>query len=214
MAHKGILKRERSAWAAMIKRCVNRRCKDYPRYGAKGITVCPQWIESFAQFLSDMGPAPSMTSWLGRLDVTAGYFPGNCCWTTQAEQKRRRAYCRMVTIGGQVMTAAEAARLPGQPCRKQVLQRQKNGLLLENPPSERMHPKAKWITHNGESLPLYEWARRLGLSRQALRYRIQRGWPIKQALNPELRRGHSPSLNTTAAPISHPAGKAAQAEKQ
>ncbi len=203
--------KERQAWLSMVKRCHNPKSRDFPRYGGAGITVCPSWRSDYERFLIDVGLAPSAKPMLGRRDVTAGYHPANCVWTTHAEQMRRRKFCRKVTLHGQVMTAAEAARLPGQPCRKQVLQRQKNGLLFDNPPSTYMHPKAKWITHKGESLPLYEWAKRLGLSRQALRYRIQCGWPIDQALNPELRQGRSPSMNTTPAPDSRPAAKAAQA---
>lgn len=32
--------REYSIWKEMKKRCYNEKCKDYPRYHAKGIIVC------------------------------------------------------------------------------------------------------------------------------------------------------------------------------
>lgn len=38
------------------------------------------------------------------------------------------------------------------------------------------------ITHDGETLPLFAWARRAGLSNQALHNRLSRGWPIARAL--------------------------------
>lgn len=103
-------KRERSAWYVMRRRCLEPTFKDFNRYGGAGITVCPAWMESFAQFLKDMGPAPTQRHWLGRLKVLGNYEPGNCCWTTQPPQERRRIFCRRVSINGQVVTAAEAAR--------------------------------------------------------------------------------------------------------
>jgi hypothetical protein len=51
--------RELSAWRVMLKRCTNQQHKDFTRYGAKGIKVCPEWAGSFQAFLADMGPAPS-----------------------------------------------------------------------------------------------------------------------------------------------------------
>ena len=38
--HKHILHR----WAAMIKRCYCKKSKSYPFYGAKGVTVCNEWL--------------------------------------------------------------------------------------------------------------------------------------------------------------------------
>ncbi len=187
------LSKEREAWRGMIKRCYNPKCQDFPRYGGSGITVFPAWCQSYETFLLDVGAAPSTGHILGRRNVSEGYYPDNVIWTTHAEQQRRRKFCRRVTLHGQVMTAAEAARLPGQPCRKSVLKRHKNGLLFDDPPSDRMDPRATWLTHAGLTLPLYEWAKRLGLSRQALRHRIQSGWPIDLALSPERSKGRRPS---------------------
>lgn len=44
----------------------------------------------------------------------------------------------------------------------------------------------------GQTLPIYEWARRLGIGQETLRKRIKAGWPVEIALSPELRRGSSP----------------------
>lgn len=177
-------RRERSAWRAMKRRCLEPVHKDFPRYGAKGIKVCPQWQESFRQFLEDLGPAPSQLHWLGRLDVLGNYMPGNCIWTTQPEQERRRAFCRKVNVHGQTMTAAEAARLPDQPKRDSVLRRLASGFPLENPPAAKLYRASMWLTHNGETLPLPEWARRIGLSSEVLWQRVKRGWSLERALKP------------------------------
>ncbi len=38
------------------------------------------------------------------------------------------------------------------------------------------------LTFRGETLLLSEWAQRLGMARESLRYRIDSGWPIERAL--------------------------------
>lgn len=86
-------------WAAMIQRCHNPRNKCYPRYGAKGITVCPEW-HSFDAFFRDMGlPADGMT--LERKDSFGGYGPANCKWAARLEQSRNRPTWCLKTDDGE-----------------------------------------------------------------------------------------------------------------
>lgn len=177
------LKREASAWRVMHRRCRDKKFKDYPRYGGAGILICPQW-QSFDQFITDVGPAPSRDAWLGRLDTAGNYAPGNAIWTTHDEQMRRRQFCRKVTIDGQTMTAAEAGRLPGLPSRNSVLHRVAGGFSLEAPKLAKLYRASMWITHQGETLPLPEWARRIGLPRPMLWHRIKSGMPLAKAMTP------------------------------
>ena len=46
------------SWKAMLQRCYDKSVAHYARYGAKGITVCKRWIESFEAFIEDMGERP------------------------------------------------------------------------------------------------------------------------------------------------------------
>lgn len=39
-----------------------------------------------------------------------------------------------------------------------------------------------YLTHNGETLTVYEWARRTGLSDGAIRYRMKQGWSVAKTL--------------------------------
>ena len=73
------------SWRAMCDRCHSPSSGQYPRYGAKGITVCDRWRKDFAAFYADMGDRPPGTS-IDRIDGTKGYEPGNCRWATVAEQ--------------------------------------------------------------------------------------------------------------------------------
>ena len=73
-------------WASMKERCNNPNCKDWPRYGGRGITVCERW-NVFANFISDMGHPPFPGATLDRIDNDRGYEPGNVRWATLYEQQ-------------------------------------------------------------------------------------------------------------------------------
>lgn len=85
---------EMRAWAAMKQRCLNPKNKRYADYGGRGITVHPDWVRSFERFFADVGPRPSPTHSLNRIDNNAGYEPGNVAWATRAEQRYNRRNTR------------------------------------------------------------------------------------------------------------------------
>lgn len=73
------------AWQSIKQRCNNPQNKDYPIYGALGIKMCDRWIESFENFLDDMGIRPEGKT-LDRKDPNGNYEPRNCRWATWEEQ--------------------------------------------------------------------------------------------------------------------------------
>lgn len=53
----------------------------------------------------------------------------------------------------------------------------------------------RWITFNGATLVLSDWADRIGINRLTLRTRLENGWPLETALSPQLhKRGPKPAL--------------------
>ena len=102
------------SWDSAIGRCHRPNDPSFHKYGARGITVCDEWRESFLAFYKHMGERPQGTS-LDRIDNTKGYEPGNCRWATPVEQSRNRKSTLYVTLKGQrvrFMDACEAAGLP------------------------------------------------------------------------------------------------------
>lgn len=82
---------EYNAWSSMKARCRDPKNR---RYGARGITVCKRWNDSFLAFLEDMGPRPSPEHSLDRIDNDGNYEPDNCRWVTPEVQAQNRGTSR------------------------------------------------------------------------------------------------------------------------
>jgi len=98
----------RNSWSHMRRRCLNKDFKDYAQWGGRGITIDPRW-ESFAQFLSDMGPSPGRGYSLERLNNDGNYAPGNVIWATQKVQTNNTRRNRRMLFNGGLKLISEIA---------------------------------------------------------------------------------------------------------
>ena len=89
------------AWFDMRARCSNPKDSQFINYGARGISVCPQWESSFESFFMDLGSRPSSNHSLERRDNNGNYEPGNCYWATPKEQVRNRRITLFVDHQGE-----------------------------------------------------------------------------------------------------------------
>lgn len=90
--HGGKISPTYRSWVAMIGRCLHATHKDYPDYGARGITVCDRWC-TFDNFLADMGDRPDGTTLDRYPNQSGNYEPGNCRWANKYEQARNTRSC-------------------------------------------------------------------------------------------------------------------------
>lgn len=101
-----------NTWKGMVERCGDPNCKDWPRYGGKGITVCSEWL-TFENFFADMGVRPEGTTLDRYPDPAGGYGPLNCRWATSEEQAFNRGTTNVVEFNGVVDSQAGWARRLG-----------------------------------------------------------------------------------------------------
>ena len=101
--------REHNSWRSMKARCLNKNIEAYKNYGGRGILICQEWVNNFAQFCSDMGARPEGTS-LGRRDNSKGYSPDNCRWETDDQQKNNTRQNVLIEHNGKTQTATQWAK--------------------------------------------------------------------------------------------------------
>jgi hypothetical protein len=110
--------KEHRAWVAAKQRCLNPNNPNYKNYGARGIAMHLDWVDSFAAFYAHIGPAPGEGRCVSidRIDNDGNYEPGNVRWaTTVRAQLANRRGARVVELDGVtigLLAAADAYGLP------------------------------------------------------------------------------------------------------
>jgi len=116
-------------WTSMVSRCHSENDQAYCYYGARGISVCARWRESFEAFRDDMGPRPSGRT-LDRVNNDGDYTRENCRWATTQEQHRNRRGLCLLTFQGKTQTITEWAAEVGIP-RVTLYGRRRRGWSVE-----------------------------------------------------------------------------------
>lgn len=104
-----------TSWQHMKRRCCNPTHNAYCRYGGRGIKICERWLNSFENFLEDMGERPSRRHSIDRINNDGDYCPENCRWATYKQQLRNTHRKVVLTVNGRTLCVAEWAEKTGLP---------------------------------------------------------------------------------------------------
>ncbi len=118
-------------WRDMKNRCCRPLTHSYKTHGARGISVCAEWLHDFQAFYDwamANGYADNLT--LDRIDTNGNYEPSNCRWATQKEQANNKRNNHLVTYKGETKTITQWAETTG--IKRQTIQKRlKNGWSVE-----------------------------------------------------------------------------------
>jgi hypothetical protein len=92
----------------MKQRCYNTKHKYFSCYGARGIKVCPEWIndfEAFQRWAILNGYEEGLT--LERKDINGDYAPNNCCFDTIRQQTYHRRNTLFIYYQNEKISVAE-----------------------------------------------------------------------------------------------------------
>ena len=92
----------------MISRCYDSGCRSYKTYGARGITVCAEWVESYEVFYNwalTNGWRAGLT--IERKNVNLGYSPENCCFIPASEQQSNTTRSHFLEWRGERLTISQ-----------------------------------------------------------------------------------------------------------
>lgn len=95
---------------AMIQRCYKVNCKQYFRYGGRGIRVCKEWLSdkvSFYKWALENGYKEGLT--LDRIDNDGNYEPSNCAWVSNKDNLNHNSRTHFLTYKGKTQSMMQWA---------------------------------------------------------------------------------------------------------
>ena len=119
------------SWLAMKQRCTYPKAPQWADYGGRGIKVCDRWLNSFEDFLADMGERPDGSTLDRYPDVNGNYEPGNCRWSSHLDQMNNTRRNRFIEFDGKRMTVSQWERHLGMPYRLLSIRLNRGGWSVE-----------------------------------------------------------------------------------
>lgn len=176
-------------WGGIKTRCFNQHDRSYAKYGARGISMSPEWRDSFREFFAYVGPRPTPRHSIDRINNTLGYIPGNVRWALPEVQQNNKSNTRRIVLGDQASPLQDIARASGI-ASETIARRIERGM---NPTVAAMKPidptkTAKFLEFNGITKSVKDWAQERGVSANLICKRLRKGWLIEDALRPSTRR--------------------------
>lgn len=189
---------EYSTWKGMKERCHNPNSERYSAYGGRGIHVCARWHKSFMNFFTDMGAKPSPKYSLDRIDNNKGYSPENCRWATVVEQSRNRRDGFNIEYKGEKLCISDWA-IKLKISRSSIYGKIGSGLTPQQAVEHYIKGKKDTrisATIDGRTMPVVDWAKEFGVTRQAVFNLMRRMSPNEAVASIKARKARSEWLRS------------------
>jgi hypothetical protein len=165
----------------MKNHCHNPNNPRYDDWGGRGIRVCQEWLDSYQAFKEwalSHGWSPELQ--INRINNDGNYEPGNCNFVTPSENSRNRRSNVLITDqNGVTKTMIEWSEELGISYWT-IKSRWFRGLppekLLEPELPHNIKPFTQYVTYDGITLPLKEWAKYTDCNYKTLQGRYYSGW--------------------------------------
>lgn len=186
-------------WIGMKQRCENPKSSFFRLYGQRGIAVCPEWHDfmTFYKWAISHGYSENLS--IDRIDNDGNYEPQNCRFANAVTQARNKGNNRLLEHNGEVRCLAEWSEITGIPIPTIGLRIDRGWKIDDaltvkpskgNQTLERRHvnPLAiskdtPFLTFNGETKCLKEWALITGIKYSTLHTRYRRGWDDERIIS-------------------------------
>ena len=169
----------------MKNRCYNPNEDSYKYYGARGITVCDEWLGengfiNFYNWAITHGYRDDLT--INRINNDGNYEPSNCNWATFKEQANNKRTNRVIEYMGESHTCSEWADIVGIPA-YDICNRLDLGWSVEDAFTIPLNSYIIKLTNSvGETHTITEWGGIVGLDRNIIYDRIRSGWSVNDAI--------------------------------
>jgi len=166
---------------AMKGRCHNPKHDDYKNYGARGITICDEWLNdpiSFETWALENGFKEGLE--IDRIDNDKGYSPDNCRWVSRKFNMLHKRANVYYTVNGESLLAwfwvkklglphSYIYRLRDNGFTKEEIEQRLADIISGKYVHERPAPfKKRLITIDGKTHRLKIWAAIIGVNKKLL----------------------------------------------
>ena len=104
-------KRQYTIYYGMKARCYKKSSRKYKDYGARGIIICDEWLNSFDAFCEwALSNGYSENLSIDRINNNGNYEPSNCRWATSIIQGKNTRSTRLLTFEGKTLPMSQWAK--------------------------------------------------------------------------------------------------------
>ena len=180
-------------YRSMVSRCYESNNMNFKNYGARGITICNEWLDKgkingnctkgyfvFKNWALSHGYDDNLT--IDRIDNSKGYSPENCRWVSRKIQQNNRRCNHVITYKGCTKTLKQWCEELNLNYRTTITRLDTYHWSVERAFETKENAKFHLVTYNGDTKPIKEWCEILGLKYNTVISRIvKRGWSVEKA---------------------------------